>query len=222
MNTEDRDDLLARLIEEPRERERLLRNAELSNQERQDNIEGLLATADAVWLSAHGAPNLEDDPVAAMLGLVPDAECRLESKALSRARKRARMKVGDVANRLRQRGWDVQGSDVFRWETRAAQDVPPALVQSLAEILETSVDALVAAPSSTTGSVQLAAVKGSALFDQLVDRWARVQRVSRAVATASLESRMLATVHRGEHPDEEQLLHSLEALVASVEEATGE
>jgi len=221
MNEEDRDRLLAELIEKPQEREHILRHAEISDRER-DEIATLLDTADLLWLSAHGAPALEDDPVAAMLGLVPDRECQLDSAALSRARKRARLTVSDVAGRLRKRGWEFETGDVFRWETRTAADVPPALVQTIADVLGTPVDELISASPSLSAPDHVVAARRHPLFEQLVDRWARVQHVSPAVAAATLESRMLATVHRGEKPDPEQLLRSLDALIASVERASQE
>lgn len=216
MDDDERDRLLADLIERPQDRERILRGAQLSDRDRQE-LTGLVDTADALWLSAQGAPALEHDPVAAMLGLVPDSECRLGSAALSRARKRARLSVSDVAARLRQRGWEFDKGNVFRWETRTATDVPPAVVQALADILGSPVDDLISVSSQASLPDHLAAVRRHPLFEQLVNRWAHARRVSRAVAAATLESRMLATVHRGEHPDTEQLLRSLDALVASVE-----
>lgn len=216
MKDDDRDRLVAELIERPQERERIFRDAQLSNRDREE-LAGVLDAADALWLSAQRAPALQDDPVAAMLGLVPDSECRLASAALSRARKRALLNISDVAARLRQRGWEFDKSDVFRWETRTATDVPPAVVQAIADILGTPVDNLISAPAPASMPDHLAAVRRHSRFEQLVSRWAQARQVSRAVAAATLESRMLATVHRGEHPDTEQLLRSLDALVASVE-----
>jgi transcriptional regulator with XRE-family HTH domain len=221
MNDEERDRLLDELIEKPRERERILQDAQLGSGDREE-IAGLIEAADSLWLAAQGAPALEDDPVAAMLGLVPDDECRLDSAALSRARKRAHLNVSDVADRLRQRGWEFDKSDVFRWETRAASDVPPAVVQAIANILNTPVNNLISTTTSASPPDYLAAVRRSPLFEPLVSRWARARRVSQAVAAATLESRMLATVHRGEHPDTDQLLQSLAVLVASVERADQE
>lgn len=221
MNDDERDRLLTELIEQPEERERILRDARLSDRDRED-FAGLIDAADVLWLSAQGAPALEDDPVAAMLGLVPDSECRLDSAALSRARKRARLNVSDVAARLRQRGWEIDKSDVFRWETRTARDVPPAVVQAIADILSTPVDNLISSSAPDSLPDHLAAVRRHPRFEQLVSRWAQARWVSTAVAAATLESRMLATVHRGEHPDTEQLLRSLDALVASVERADQE
>jgi hypothetical protein len=165
---------------------------------------------------------LEDDPVAAMLGLVPDRECRLESKALSQARSRAGLTVSDVAEHLRARGWEFQQGDVFRWETRSTHDVPPAVVQAIADIVGTQAENLIAAWHPVSGRDHLAEVRRHPLFEQLVDRWARVRRVSPAVAIAELEGRMVATVHRGERPDTEQLLRALDALVTSIEKVDEE
>jgi transcriptional regulator with XRE-family HTH domain len=221
MHDDERDRLLAELIERPQDRERILRGAKLSDRDREE-LAGLVDTADALWLSAQGAPALEHDPVAALLGLLPDSECRLSSAGLVRARKRARLTISDVAARLRQRGWEYDKGDVFRWETRTATDVPPAVVQAIADILASPMDDLISVSSQASLPDYLAAVRRDPLFEQLVNRWAYARRVPRAVAAATLESRMLATVHRGEHPDTEQLLRSLDVLVASVERADQE
>lgn len=216
MKNDERDRLVDKLIDQPQERGRLLREAALADDER-EQILGIAETADALWLAAHGAPALQDDPVAAMLGLLPNDECRLSSAALRRARKRAGVSVSDVAERLHQRGWDFTHGDVFRWETRTADDVPPAVVEALADILGSPIERLLAGPSSTSVPSLMDAVRSHPRFEELVDRWASAQRVSRNAAAAMLESRMLATVHRGEQPDPEQLLGSLDALVASIE-----
>lgn len=221
MDENDRDRLLAELIEKPQERDRILQDASLGELDQRE-LTDLIETADAVWASAQHPPALEDDPVAAMLGLVPDRECTLNSAALSRARKRAGLNVSAVAERLRQRGWAFTKSDVFRWETSGAADVPPAAVQAVAEVLHVSADDLVASTSTARTSDVLAVVRRNPLFGQLVDRWARVQRVSPAVALSALEGRALATVHRGERPDADQLLRSLDALVSSVEQGRQE
>lgn len=218
MNDDERDKLVEELLDRRQDRALILRGSELHDRERAE-ITDLIETADALWLAAQGAPELADDPVAAMLGLLPDSQCRLDSAALSRARRRARLSVSDVAERLHERGWQFDKSDVFRWETRTAADVAPAIVQAIADIVQAPVDGLI----STTGSASLpddvGAVRTDPRFEQLVARWAHARHVSPAVAAATLESRMLATVHRGEHPNAEQLLRSLDALVASVEQA---
>ncbi|WP_067888460.1 hypothetical protein [Mycobacterium sp. E735] len=218
MNDDERDRLIAELIAKPHERKRILHDTVLNAQER-EYLTALVDTADLLWLSAHGAPPLADDPIAAMLGLIPDRECTLDSKALTKARKRVGLTVSDLAKSLRERGWEFQKGDVFRWETRSAADVAPAVVQAIADILGWPVEGLIVASASTSAAVQLAKVRQHPLFEQLVDRWARIQHVSPAVAAAALETRMAATVHRGERPDTDQLLNALAALVTSVEQA---
>lgn len=216
MDSEERNQVLNDLIDRPQDREQILSDARLSEEDRRV-LARLVETADSLWFSAQRAPALEQDPVAAMLGLVPDDECRLDRAALTRARKAARLSVSDLAAGLRQRGWEFDNGDVFRWETRSAADVPPAVVQAIADLLGTPLGNLISSSSSTPVPDVIAAVRKNPLFEQLVDRWARARHVSHAVAAAALETRALATVHRGEHPDQEQLLNSLDALVAAVE-----
>lgn len=216
MSETDRDQLLDELIRRPLERESLLREAGIAGGEREDLL-SLAGVSDALWLSAHGAPPISDDPVAAMLGLVPDLECSLDAKALVLARKRANVVISSLALRLRARGWSTQQADVFRWENVTAEDVSPALIQAIAEILGTSVEMLILPPERIPAGGPIAEVRNNPIFSQLVSRWARARNITTAVATATLESRMLATVHRGESPDAEQLLLSLDALVTAIE-----
>lgn len=221
MDDNERDRLLETLIARPHDREELLRSASIDPEDRA-MLTDLASTADAVWLSAHGAPHLEDDPVAAMLGLIPDAACQLDSAALSRARKRNRLTVSELAGKLRQRGWDATTSDVFRWETRAAPDVPPAVVQAIADILGASADDLTARSPADHVRNYLSAIRDHPRFGELTTRWAQIRHVSTAVAASTLEGRLLATVHRGEQPDVDQMLQSLDALVSSLESARRE
>ncbi|MBO0596335.1 hypothetical protein I2485_03955 [Nesterenkonia sp. E16_7] len=221
MEDSTRDEILTQLIDRPQERERILHEARLSG-EKTDQLMTLADTADMLWLSAQGAPPLENDPVAALLGLVPNQSCAIDSTALSRVRKRSRMTVSDVAKRLQERGWEFSKSDVLRWEMRTAADVPPAVGQALADILGTEVESLISTASPDTFAPQIAAVRRHPLFENLVNRWAEAMHVSRTVAASALEGRMLTTVHRGERPDTEQLVSSLEALVTSIERADQE
>lgn len=180
------------------------------------DLAALLDTADALWLSAQGAPPLADDPVAALLGLIPDRECSLDPRALTQARKQAGLTVSDLADRLRRRGWDVDKNDVFRWETRSAADVAPAVIEAISNIIDWPVERMIL--TSPAIHDELTEVRRQPAFSRLVDRWARIQRVSRVAAAAALETRMLATVHRGDRPDAAQLIRLLEDLVASVED----
>lgn len=216
MNAEELADILERLIGNPQDREQILRQANLNASDRNE-LEELAEAADALWGAAQAAPALKDDPAAAMLGLVPDPECVLDAKRLTRARKRAGLKTSDLVTKLRQSGWNYTPGDVFRWESRSAIEVPPAVVQAIARILGTSVHELIAERTEDTQPSYLSNARTDARFAELVARWAEVTEVSTVVAAASLESRMLATVHRGSTPDSEQLLLSLEELVSSIE-----
>ena len=71
------DEALETLLETPAgpERDKLLANL---SQEQRTVVARMLEIDDLVWETAHGAPPLESDPVAAMLGLVPDASFRLD------------------------------------------------------------------------------------------------------------------------------------------------
>jgi hypothetical protein len=217
MNEDDYNRLLARLIEDPEHRAQILQEADVDEAE-EKNLTALVNASDAIWLSAHGAPPLDEDPVAAMLGLVTDPHVALDSKALARQRKRARFTVSDLAARLSERGWNVQASDVFRWESRSAPDVPPALIQAIAAVLHASPELI---SSLKPAEDQFSAVRNTAQFQDLVGRWMKALGLSRSMALAALESRMVATVHRGEEPAPEQLLAALDILVSAVEESRG-
>jgi len=217
MNEDDYNRLLARLIGNPEHRADILRDAALSGAEERD-LTALAETSDSVWLSAHGAPPLNEDPVAAMLGLIAVPQISLDSKALTRQRKRARLTISELATLLTDRGWNVQTSDVFRWESRSATDVPPALIQAIAMVLQTSPELISAARSRED---QFSGVRETALFQELLERWMKALGLSRSMALTALESRMVATVHRGEEPDPEQLLAALDTLVSAVEESQG-
>ncbi|MBM7826593.1 hypothetical protein [Microbacterium aurum] len=219
MNEEEFDQLLADLVAQPAERSRILADARISETERR-RLRELLAVADATWLAAQGAPPLEDDPTAAMLGLVPDRACALDPASFKRARQRANTAPSALAQRLSARGWRYSTADVARWQTHAAS-VPPALVQAIAEELGVSVDTLIqhVAPAPD----RFEAVRQAPRFEHLVSRWARRRRVELPVARSELIGRMTATVHRGQLPEADQVLGALELLVSSLEDdETGE
>lgn len=217
MTKDERDEVLANLLEARAGRVTGKDQPVLSEEDRAE-VESLIEVADLLWEAGHGgAPPLKSDPVAAMLGLIPDPLCALDPKALARARKNARLKPSELADRLVGRGWDVQVRDVFRWENQSTADVAPALIKAIAEETNTSVDRLTKSREATAEHEAIAAVTRSPGFERLVERWARIQGVSRALAASALESRMLATVHRGDRPDADQLMQSLDALVTTVE-----
>lgn len=220
--SEKTDRLVEQLLEEPpgQRREQML--AQLDAGERQ-HVRGLLAAGDLVWEAAHTAPQLEEDPVAAMLGVVPDPSFQLDRAALVRACKATRVKPTALAARLNARGWKVEASDVFRWQTRAAPEVPPALIQAIAEEVRVDPDRLVAKAEQQPIRLNKVAEEARATprFRALVQRFAKLQRLSEGMAASALHSRMLATVHRGDVPDQEQMLASLEALVRALEADQG-
>lgn len=221
MSKEDWEEVLSRLLEggPGSKRDELL--AGLSDGDR-DKVRSLLDVADLVWEAGHGAPPLEGDPVAAMLGLLPDPDYYLDSKAFSQKRKLAGLQPSELARRLTDRGWKVSASDIFRWETKFASEVSPALVRAIADVLKSEPDSLIThvAAASSVGPL-VAKVKASANFWVLVERFAHLQGLSRMMAASALESRMLATVHRGDPPDADQMLASLEALVRALETKHG-
>ena len=175
--------------------------------------------ADLLWDSVHGAPPLQQDPVAAMLGLVPDSNLALDASKLIRICKRARLEPSSLAARLSARGWQVQPRDVFRWQTGSTSDVSPALIAAIADEAGVQIEELTARDAAEPARSALAGLVKSSAFQALVARWARVQGVSIALANSQLESRMMATVYRGDRVDPDQMLDSLEALVRARETA---
>lgn len=212
------DEVLEALLETPAgpERDRLM--ASMSDDPR-TLVAKMLEVDDLVWESAHGAPPLQSDPVAAMLGLVPDASFRLDSTAFTQYCSRKSVRPTKLAERLRARGWKVDAADVFRWQSSVASDVSPALISAIAEELTISPDKLVSPPATGQTALDTVAelVAATKRFADLVQRFALAQRISPSMAQTMLRTRMLATVQRGDEPEVEQMLKSLEALVRALE-----
>lgn len=181
-------------------------------------IQALLKVADLLWDEAHGAPPLEDDPVAAMLGLVPDHARLLDPRALTRVTKSAGIKASGLAQALTERGWDVSTRDVFNWQTKGSHEVSPALIQAIAEITGSTIDFLTVDLGTSQLSSELRAITQTARFRELVTRWAHLRNTSADLATSALTARLATSVHRGVRPDSDQMLDSLEALVTALEE----
>lgn len=215
---DERDELMELLLETPAGPERNEQLAALDDDQRA-TFERLRAMDDLAWESAQGAPPLQADPVAAMLGLVPDSSFRLDSTAFTQQCSRGRLKPSKLAQRLRSRGWDVDASDVFRWQSSIASDVSPALIRAIAEEIGTTPDKLVAASAARQGALDTVAeiVTATKRFGDLVQRFALAQRISPSMAQTMLRTRMLATAQRGREPEVEQMLDSLEALVRALE-----
>ncbi len=211
------DDLVFEVARDPGSFERLSGSGELAAAQKEALAEARELSL-ALRQAAYGAPPLSEDPTAALLGLVPDAHCKLDGKALHRARMQAELSVSELALRLGAREWQVDKRDVARWESRTADDVSPALVAAVAETIGASVDDLILDPAAAAPDPFVDALRQNPVFAQAVERWAALRNVSKAVAAAMLESKALVTVHRGEAPDVEKAAKSLEALVNAIED----
>ncbi len=215
MDSDNKDDEVAAILDARQGRSALDSGADLAG--RSPELRGLLETADLVWASQQSAPPLAEDPVAAMLGLVPDPDIALDGKALAAARKRMGLTVSALAQRLVSRGWEVSRNDVFAWESDHGSPHAPALISAIAEEAGVDADRLRRRVGEDPERAKLAAVVSSAAFKGLAVRWARLQGTTVALASSALESRMLIAVHRGGAPEEGVLLDSLEAMVSAVE-----
>lgn len=177
----------------------------------------LLDIADLLWEAAHGAPPLEQDPVAAMLGLVPDSSRSLSDVALKQAMKTAGIKTSVLAEKLKDRGWDIATRDVFDWQSRGGASVSPALIQAIAEVIGAHADKLTVDLGDNPGHRALHALTSSHKFKELAERWGRLRGTTMSLGASALEARLAASVFRGNTPSEEQMLASLEALVEALE-----
>jgi hypothetical protein len=177
----------------------------------------LLDIADLLWEAAQAAPPLERDPVAAMLGLVPDRSRTLSGTALKQAMQTAGLQVSALAHLLSARGWEVATRDVFNWQTRNTASVPPALIQAIAEVTGVTADRLTTDLGESTAHHALKSVTTSPKFRALAERWALLRGTTIDLSTSALEARLAASVYRGDQPDESQILASLEALIAALE-----
>ncbi len=180
--------------------------------------DALTDLADLLWEEAHGAPPVKDDPVAAMLGLVPDSSRALDGRALRGALRAADLSVSDLARKLSGQGWEVATRDVFNWQARDSATVPPALIQAIADVIGGEPGRLTTDCGRSQSQRAIEAVAATARFRELAARWARLRRTSADLASAALEARLAASVFRGTRPDTEPMLASLEALVTAMEQ----
>jgi len=219
MTTEDRIHEIERILD-LRAGRSTLSSAENAISRRPD-LRGMLEAADVAWASQQGAPPLDEDPVAAMLGLVPDAGMTLDAKALATARKSAGLSISALAGKLARRGWGVTTRDIFAWERGNNLPSTPALINALAVEVGLDASRLRRPAQMDPERVRLAALVHSPAFENLAKRWAKIQGTTVPLAASALESRVLIAVHRGGAPDTVVLLDSLEALIGAVE-STGE
>lgn len=176
----------------------------------------LMRVADLLAEQAMGAPALEQDPVAAALGLVADPLFALDPAKFAAVRRRVDLAPSKLAQVLASRGWEVTERDVFGW-TKRAEQVPPALVRAIADVLGVAPEELTGA-SRAAWADTVRAVKASPKFEVLAERWAHARGVTLDMARSALTARLVQPVFRGPDPTHDHLLASLEVLVQSVEE----
>lgn len=215
MNADQNEDALREILDARAGRSALTSGASHPLQDAE--LHGLLEVADVAWLSQQHAPDLEEDPVAAMLGLVPDPEIGLDGAALKTARKRASLAISTLAGRLVARGWQITARELMQWENGRNVPRTPALIRAIAEEAGANPDKLTRRLSNDPERQRLAGVRSSPLFRELAERWARIQGTTVALAESALESRMAVAVHRGDAPETDVLLESLEAMVSALE-----
>lgn len=215
MEDHDKSELFERILDAPpRQREALINQFELSNADRAE-LDSLAKTADDIWLSAQGAPPLEKDRTAALLGLVPNDVAVLDGKKLTGARKKSRLNIEELANRLKNRGWQISTKDVYQWERGNTKSVPPALIEAVSQVITAPIDQLVIDPTETSDQpTPLQRLRSHPEFEKLAQQWAKFKDISISAAEIALSSRVASTVHRGDKPVLEQDIELLKELVA--------
>lgn len=101
-----------------------------------DALETAADAAPQVQRTPSGAtpPVRHDDPVALMLGLVPDPDVALDGNRLSTARKKAKLDLAEFLQRLNDRGWELTLRQTFQWE-QGTTVLAPALIDAIADEL---------------------------------------------------------------------------------------
>jgi len=213
VNEEQKAGLLDRLIAMPVQRTQLLDEAGATADERTELLE-LADIADAAWVSTRGAPPVEEDPIAAMLGIAPTPGLAIDPAAFKQARVRSGLNVSQLRDRLAQRGWQVSNGEIASWQSREGIELLPALLQDIGDALSVSADSFTVTRVSDAPTIHTI-LRKSDWFVALVEQWQTLRHVARSVAEAQLLTRATATVHRGEEPDVDQIRELLEHLVAS-------
>jgi len=178
----------------------------------QAEVNSLLDVADLLWESADaGAPPLEEDPTALMLGLVPAPSGTWTMAAFKQYRLRAGLKQSELATRLAERGWDVATKDVFAWETKSVTGLAPALVRAIADELGIEVELLMRRQQVAQDTV-IDQVSRTQWFIDLCQTWANSLEITFSSARTALLTQMSVTANRGSDLTEEQWRDVLEQL----------
>ena len=162
-------------------------------------------------LSIRQAPPLEQDPVAAMLGLVPDPNLVVDGSAIKRLR--GNTPVSQIAASLRAYGWDVSAADVRDWQARPGVVLTPALLERLARVLGVTVERI----TRRAGAQVAPEVASSPRWHNLVARFAAVLNLAPGAAQPRLVGALAGARYRNESP--ESYLEAAEAYVAALEKS---
>lgn len=165
---------------------------------------------------AEAAP-LERDRVAAMLGLVADPDLHLNPAALKRHRQRAGLTLSQVATLLAARGWDITQRDIFRWENQSSADVPPAIIEALAQVVRATTEDLTSRRDTTASLLDA----GNPVVQGLAARLAAALGIGGDMALARLRTAAAGSFHRGVKPENDQLLATLDGYVRAMERRRG-
>ncbi|GAA3432255.1 hypothetical protein [Kutzneria kofuensis] len=137
-------------------------------------------------------PVRHDDPVALMLGLVPDPGVLVDGRKLAAARKRSRLDLRQLVTRLNARGWEVTMQEAFKWEL-GRPALAPALITAIAEELSVGDDALLTAVQPTGGMDDLFDDQRIQAF---LSDWAAEAGVQPAVLRQRASSTLADAAHR--------------------------
>lgn len=174
------------------------------------SIDALLAAA------AVEPPDISTDAGARLLGLVEDPRQQLDGRAMKKARQRARLTASELAAHLESRGWEITAAGLMKWEMRSAVDVPPALIGAIALTLSADVKSLTSEVPQL--DERIASLRSAPRFQEVARRFGVLKNLSKEAAARALESRVLAAVHRGEVPELDETLASLEELMDALEQ----
>lgn len=163
------------------------------------------------------APPLERDRVAAMLGLVADPALQLNPAGLKRHRQRAGLTPSQVAAMLAARGWDITQRDIFRWENQSSADVPPAVIEALAQVVRATTEDLTSRRDTNASLLDA----GNPVVQGLASRLAAALGIGGDMALARLRTAAAGSFHRGVKPENDQLLATLDGYVRAMERRRG-
>lgn len=191
----------------------------LTVQEQRD-VELRLTIVDSLW-SGNAAPALAEDPVAAMLGLLPDPHTMLDPARLKSLRKQRNIAASALAQRLTSRGWAATTADLVSWERNGNPAAPAALLHAIGQELGAPLSQFTRHAATISPDPVIETVKGSERFSAFVDRFASRFRMSLEDAASALGSTMLATARRGAPLTEDQWFEALDRLVGADDQEEG-